>query len=319
MRNAFADEITTLADHDPNIVLLSGDIGNRLFNDFKERHPDRFYNVGVAEADMIGIAAGLALRGLKPVAYTIASFAIYRAYEQIRVDLCYLNLPVVIVGVGSGLGYAANGPTHHSCEDIAVLRALPNMTVLAPADAWELRSLLGAALQLPGPSYLRVGKKGEPLVHSSKPNLQIGHAYPLRNGTDIALLGTGTLLPIVLETADRLESLGISTAVYSTHTIKPLDTDLLSQIFQKQKLVATIEEHSRVGGLGGSVAEWRADQTTPGARLLRFGTPDEILHHTGEQEHARHAVGLTAEHLAQEIHKAWKQQESDRPQMARGT
>ncbi|HEY0984605.1 MULTISPECIES: transketolase family protein [unclassified Schlesneria] len=311
MRNAFADEITALADQDPRIVLLSGDIGNRLFNDFKDRHPDRFYNVGVAEADMIGIAAGLALQGLKPVAYTIASFAVYRAYEQIRVDLCYLKQPVVIVGVGSGLGYAANGPTHHSCEDLAVLRALPGMTVLSPADAWELRSLLGSAVNLSGPSYIRIGKKGEPTVHAEQPGLTIGTAFPLRQGSDIALLGTGTLLPIVLETADRLQQRGISAAVYSVHTVKPLDEHLLAEVFRNTKLVVTIEEHSRIGGLGGAVAEWRADQVCPGARLLRFGTPDEILHHTGEQEHARHAAGLTPERLSQDIDSAWEQSQTD--------
>ncbi len=305
MRNAFADELTALADRDPRIVLLSGDIGNRLFNDFRDRHPDRFYNVGVAEADMIGIAAGLALGGMRPVAYTIASFAVYRAFEQIRVDLCYLNLPVLIVGVGAGLGYAANGPTHHSCEDLAVLRSLPNMSLLCPADAWELRALLGAALELPGPSYMRIGKKGEPLVHASRPDLSIGQAYSMRTGSEVALLCTGTLLPDALETAKQLDTTGISTAVYSVHTVKPLDEALLTRVFNGSKIVATIEEHSRIGGLGGAVAEWRADHVTTGAKLLRFGTPDKILHHSGEQEHARIACGLYAEQFTKEIQAAW--------------
>jgi len=295
MRNAFADEITALADRDPRIVLLSGDIGNRLFNDFRDRHPDRFYNVGVAEADMIGIAAGLALNGFRPVVYTIASFAVYRAYEQIRVDLCYHDLPVLIVGVGSGLGYAANGPTHHSCEDLAVLRALPNMTLLCPCDAWELRSLLGEALQLPGPAYLRIGKKGEPLVHAARLPLRIGEAFPLRTGTDVAILCAGTLMPDALHAADGLAAAGISAAVYSVHTVKPLDEALLERAFREVKLVVTIEEHSRIGGLGGAVAEWKADHPEASARLLRLGTPDAFLHHSGEQEHARIAAGLTAE------------------------
>ena len=142
MRNAFAEEITELAAADERIVLLSGDIGNRLFDRFKAQFPDRFLNVGVAEANMIGVAAGLALAGMRPVTYTIASFAVYRAYEQIRVDVAYHNLPVVMVGTGGGLAYAANGPTHHSVEDAAVLRVLPNMTVACPGDAPELRSLL---------------------------------------------------------------------------------------------------------------------------------------------------------------------------------
>jgi transketolase len=305
MRNAFADEITALAESDPRIVLLSGDIGNRLFNDFKERFPDRFYNTGVAEADMIGIAAGLALAGLRPVVYTIASFAVYRAFEQIRVDLCYPNLPVMIVGVGAGLGYASNGPTHHSCEDVAVLRALPNMTVLAPADAWELRSLLRAALQLCGPSYMRIGKKGEPLVHDTQLKIQIGLALELRTGNDLAILCSGTLLPQVLDVASNMETTGIKTAVFSMHTIKPLDDVLLSRLFRDVKLVVTLEEHSRIGGLGGAVAEWKADHFQANARLLRLGTPDQILHHSGEQEHAREMCGLTVEGMTMAIRQAW--------------
>lgn len=301
MRNAFADELKALADRDPRIVLLSGDIGNRLFNDFRDQHPDKFYNVGVAEADMIGIAAGLALDGLRPIAYTIASFAIYRAFEQIRVDLCYPNLPVSIVGVGAGLGYAANGPTHHSCEDLAILRTLPNMTLLCPADAWELRSLLGAALQLPGPAYIRIGKKGEPLVHSARPDVSIGKAITIREGRDVALLCAGTLLPQALETANELGKSGISTAVYSVHTVKPLDEALLSRVFQEKRIVATIEEHSRIGGLGGAVAEWRCDHSESRARLIRFGAPDAIHHHSGEQEHARILCGLSTARFTQDI------------------
>jgi len=307
MRNAFADELTKLADSDPRIVLLSGDIGNRLFNEFRERHPDRFYNVGVAEADMIGIAAGMALAGLRPICYTIASFAIYRAFEQIRVDLCYPNLPVLIVGVGAGLGYAANGPTHHSCEDIAVLRALPNMTVLCPADAWELRSLLGASLHLNGPSYMRIGKKGEPVVHTERPSLTIGQAFQLRSGTDVALLSTGTLLPEVLTAAERLNAAGISASVYSMHTVKPLDEALLGQLAQSARLIVTIEEHSRIGGLGSAVAEWTSDHHMTNTGLLRFGTPDKILHHTGEQQHARVAAGLTVDRYVADIQTAWRE------------
>lgn len=205
---------------------------------------------------------------------------------------------MLIVGVGSGLGYAANGPTHHSCEDFAVLRALPNMALLAPADAWELRSLMVGALERPGPAYLRMGKKGEPLVHASRPALEIGRAFSMKTGTDVALLCTGTLMPEVLEAAAQLESSGISTAVFSMHTVKPLDEALLAKLFVSMKLVVTIEEHSRIGGLGGSVAEWRADHVEHGARLLRLGTPDEFLHHSGEQEHARAACGLTSAAMA---------------------
>lgn len=301
MRNAFADEITELAAHDPRIVLLSGDIGNRLFDKFRSQYPDRFYNVGVAEADMISIAAGLALGGLRPVTYTIASFSVYRCYEQIRVDLCYHNLPVVIVGAGSGLGYAANGATHHSCEDLAVLRVLPHMTVACPADSWEVRCLLRGALQQTGPVYLRIGKKGEPVVHHDQPALTLGQGHVVRTGTDVSILCTGTLLPEALAAADELATSGLSVEVVSLHTVKPLDTVLLHRVFQSMKLVVTVEEHSRIGGLGSAVAEWKADTPGADARLLRLGTADWFIHHATDQDHARLIYDLSGPQIAYSI------------------
>lgn len=298
MRNAFAEEITRLAAADARIVLLSGDIGNRLFDRFRAEFPDRFYNVGVAEADMIGIAAGLALGGLRPVTYTIASFSVYRCFEQIRVDLCYHDLPVVIVGAGSGLGYAANGGTHHSCEDLAVLRSLPKMTVACPADSWEVRALLRQALESDGPVYFRIGKKGEPSVHASLPKMRLGEAYTVRTGRDVAILCAGTLLPEGVRAAELLANEGVSAEVVSFHTIKPLDVKLLQRVFQEFPLVVTMEEHSRIGGLGGAVAEWKAEAEGAPARLLCFGTGDEFLHGATDQAHARRHYGLTAEQMA---------------------
>ncbi len=167
MRNAFAKKITELAKQDERVVLLSGDIGNRLFDDFKAKFPSRFYNCGVAEANMMGIAAGLAMSGLRPVCYTITPFITYRCMEQIRVDVCYHHAPVVIVGTGSGLSYASLGATHHSCEEMGMLRLLPGLTVLAPADEVEVRGALEAALKSDNPAYIRIGKKGEPVVHKT--------------------------------------------------------------------------------------------------------------------------------------------------------
>lgn len=307
MRNAFADELTALAEQDPRIVLVSADIGNRLFDTFRARYPDRFYNVGVAEADMVGVAAGLALGGLRPVTYTIASFAVYRAYEQIRVDVGYHHLPVVMVGAGSGLSYAANGATHHSCEDIAVLRAIPGMTVACPADAWELRSLLRQSLRAEGPVYLRIGKKGEPLVHADAPPLELGRGLSLRSGNDVTILSTGTILPEVLEAADELSRRNVSAEVVSFHTVKPLDVGLLEAAFANRRLVVTVEEHSRIGGLGSAVAEWKVDTALAQARLLRLGTSDRFLHAASEQEHARCEQGLQARQIAASILAAWKE------------
>jgi transketolase len=293
MRNVFASEITKLAGEDPRVVLLSGDIGNKLFDAYKERHAARFFNCGVAEANMVGVAAGMALTGLRPVTYTIASFMTYRCFEQIRVDVCYHHLPVVIVGVGAGLSYAANAGTHHCCEDVAVLRALPGMTVLCPGDPAEVAPLLRSALAHDGPVYLRLGKKGEPQVHAAPPPLTIGRSVVVRDGHDVCLLSTGTMLPTVVEAARRLEEAAVSARVVSLPTIKPLDEALVAESAGTFPLVVTIEEHSVVGGLGSAVAEYMAEQPVRRARLLRIGTADAFMHEAGEQEHAREYFGLT--------------------------
>lgn len=301
MRNAFAQEITRLGQQDPRVVLLSGDIGNRLFDEFKTLCPGRFFNCGVAEANMIGLAAGLALSGFRPVCYTITPFVTYRCIEQIRVDVCYHEAPVTIVGTGSGLSYASLGATHHSCEEMGMLRLLPGMNVLAPADSFEVQSCLQAALASGRPAYLRIGKKGEPRVHAAPPAFRIGEAIVLREGTDAVFAAAGTILPVALAAADLLAASGVSVGVASMPSVKPLDTAFLARVFGTCRVVGTVEEHSILGGLGGSVAEWLSEQDAPRARLVRFGTPDEFLHETGEQDEARAHFGLTAEKLAARI------------------
>jgi transketolase len=301
MRNAFAQQLTELAERDPRVVVLSGDIGNRLFDDLKARCPNRFFNCGVAEANMIGMAAGLALSGLRPVCYTIAPFITYRCLEQIRVDVCYHQAPVVIAGTGAGLAYASLGATHHSCEEMGMLRLLPGLAVVAPADAAEVRGALRAALRSPQPVYLRLGKKGEPVIHKTDPDFEIGKAITLREGTDICLLSAGTMLPVAIQAADLLEAQGHSTSVISFHTLKPLDEATLASAFSRCRLVVTLEEHSVLGGLGGSVAEWLADHPHPAKRLLRCGTADEFLHETANQQQAREYFGLTASRLLERI------------------
>ncbi|MBM3835393.1 MAG: transketolase [Verrucomicrobia bacterium] len=301
MRNAFAQEITALAEADPRLVLLMGDIGNRLFDRFKVVASNRFFNCGVAEQNMIGMAAGLASCGFRPICYTITPFVTTRCLEQIRVDVCYHRMPVTIVGTGAGLSYASLGATHHSCEDLAMLRVLPEMTVLAPADSMEVRACLRLALRQGGPVYMRIGKKGEPVIHAEVPEIEVGKCIVMRPGERIALLSAGNMLPTALAVAESLGSSGFRPEVASFPTIKPLDTSYLSDVFRRCSIVATIEEHSVLGGFGGSIAEWRCDQTNPGARLVRFGTGDEFLHVAGEQEFARSHFGLTTGIIAQEL------------------
>lgn len=297
MRNAFAQEITKLAGADPRVVLLMADIGNRLFNEYKAAFPDRFYNCGVAEQNMISMAAGMASEGFRPVCYTITPFVTARCLEQIRVDVCYHEMPVTIVGTGSGLSYASLGATHHSCEDIATLRALPGMIVMAPADGPEVRGSLQAVLAQDHPAYLRIGKKGEPEVHTEIPKLRIGKAIKIRNGDRSCILSTGNMLPTALEAAESTGS-----TVYSFHTIKPLDRELLASVFNLYHTVLTLEEHSLVGGLGSAVAEWFVDQPTPpAAKLLRLGTTDEFLHETSTQESAREHYSLTSKDIVEAL------------------
>lgn len=301
MRNAFASEVTELACRDERVVLLAADIGNRLFDKLKERCPGRFYNCGVAEANMVSMAAGMALCGMRPVAYTITPFITARCLEQIRLDVCYQRVPVVLVGTGSGLSYASLNATHHSCEDIAILRVLPNMTILCPGDPVEVRLAVRAALRQDGPVYIRLGKKGEPVIHQQTPEFEIGKWIVLREGGEACLLSTGNLLPLTLELADVLGAGGIESTVVSCHTVKPLDTDLLERVFAGHRLVVTLEEHSILGGFGGSVAEWLSDCLHPRARLLRLGTPDAFLYEAGEQAHARDCCGLNAATAAEKI------------------
>lgn len=306
MRNAFADELLQLAAQDPRIVLLSGDIGNRLFDKFKHQFPSRFFNCGVAEANMASMAAGLAMCGLRPITYTITPFNTTRCLEQIRDDICYHNVPVLIVGTGAGLSYASLGCTHHSCEDISFLRTIPNMTVLCPGDTMELRGLLRLVFKSNSPMYMRIGKTGEPLVHSSPPALEIGKGMILQEGTDLCLFSTGNMLPTALETAKRLQNEGLSSLVVSFPTVKPLDIDLLTSLATRFSFWVSLEEHSLIGGLGASIAEWMIDQAIQQVRLLRFGTPDRFPHLIGSQKYLRAQYGLEPESIANIILKERK-------------
>jgi transketolase len=301
VRNAFASELLAAAREDPRVVLLSGDIGNRLFDPFKAAFPGRFVNCGVAEQNMAGVAAGMASCGLRPVVYTIASFATLRCLEQIRVDVCYHRLGVVIAGVGAGLSYASLGPTHHALEDVACLRSLPGMCVLCPGDPLEARAALRAALRREGPCYLRLGKKGEKAVHPSAPDFAIGRGLRLRAGSRACLIASGTTLPDCAEAARVLEERGVSAGLVSLHTVKPLDEALLEEVFSECDLAATVEEHGLAGGAGSAVAEWLCGRPGRRARLLRIGGPDAFFDEAGGTRHARARLGLDPAGIAASV------------------
>ncbi|HLB41632.1 MAG TPA: transketolase C-terminal domain-containing protein [Gammaproteobacteria bacterium] len=301
MRNAFADEITKVAISNEKVVLLSGDIGNKLFDQFKLSVPKQFYNCGVAEANMTGVAAGLAMMGFRPFTYSITPFVTVRCLEQVRVDVCYHDLPVTIVGTGAGFSYTELGPTHHSCDDIGFLRMLPNISIICPCDAIEVREAIWASLEQAGPVYIRLGKKGEPVIHNIKPKFTIGRSMTVRAGKDICILSTGNVMPLALSVADRLQQVNIQARVESFHTVKPLDQDLLKDIFANYSIVATIEEHSLIGGLGSAIAEWIVDSDRINAKFIRFGTRDEFLPYIGSQEYARSYFDLTEEKIVNRL------------------
>ena len=300
MRNAFVRALQIAARADPRLVLLTGDLGYKIFDGFAAEFPGRFINVGVAEANLIGASAGLALGGLRPFAYSIAPFATLRCLEQIRNDVCYPHLPVTIVGVGGGYSYGHNGPTHHALEDVAIMRVLPNMTVVCPGDPVETEVAVRAVAVEAGPTYLRLGRAGDPVVYQSPPEFRIGQAITVRDGRDCALISTGGILPVAMAAAEQLERMGISCRVVSMHTVKPLDDACLSQCSLETGALFTVEEHSRIGGLGSAVAEWSVANHHPAPRFS-FAAEDCFATLSGSQDYLRARNGLTAEHIATKI------------------
>jgi transketolase len=302
MRNCFARLMTKYAAKHNELVFLYADIGNRLFNDLKEVAPERTINAGIAESNMATVAAGMAMSGLKPFIYTITPFTTSRNFEQIKVDIAYQNLPVTIVGTGSGMSYANLGPTHHSFEDIALMRVLPNMTVLCPADIHEMEALFPQIMECKGPVYFRLGKKNEPQVYETTPALKIGQFNTVIAGDKVAILACGTILPVAIKAAELLAQQGVNAEVVSAHTVKPIDDSYLKQAAGRFSLIATVEEHSIIGGFGSAVLEHNNDKQYA-CEVMRFSLQDQFMDKMHSQETARMRSGLTAENIASTILK----------------
>jgi transketolase len=271
VRTAFIETLCQLAEKDERIWLLTGDLGYNVLERFRDRFPSRFVNMGVAEQNMIGVATGLALSGKTAFAYSIGNFAFARCLENIRNDVCYHNANVKIVAVGGGLAYGALGYTHHAVEDLAVMRALPNITVLAPGDPVETQLATQVVANQSGPFYLRLGRADDPIVHKEAPDFKIGRPIVVRDGTDVTLVSTGGALKKVVDIADLLEQRGIAACVISMHTLKPIDSELLQSYLVKTPVVVTIEEHTVFGGVGSVVAEVLAQRIYGKCRLYCFG------------------------------------------------
>ncbi|WP_137862401.1 MULTISPECIES: transketolase C-terminal domain-containing protein [unclassified Sphingomonas] len=260
MRNAFIDELCLLAEEDESIVLLCGDLGFSVLERFSERFPDRYYNVGIAEQNMLGLAAGLAMTGWTVITYSIANFGTVRSLEQLRNDVCYHDRSVICVSVGTGAAYGSQGYTHHGIEDLGFLKMLPNIEVASPGDAHEVRWALRHLVERRRPGALRLGRGGEPLVHQgpiAEATLAGALAINL-GGADVRFLSTGAILPEVVAAAESLGAEGFDVGVVSVPFVTALDEDIVANLLAGTRLMVTVEEHLATGGLGGVVAEFAA-------------------------------------------------------------
>jgi len=298
VRTAFINELFALAKQDPRIVLIVGDLGFGVVTPFMEQLPAQFLNAGVAEQNMTGMAAGMALSGKIALTYSIANFPTLRCLEQVRNDVCYHNANVKVVSVGGGFTYGAMGATHHAVEDLAVMRALPGLLVVAPGDPIEARAATHAIIEYTGPCYVRLGKAGEPIVHASSINFELGKAIHMREGRDATLISIGGILQNTVRAAERLAKKGIETRVLSMHTLKPLDVEAVLAAARDTEAIFTIEEHSILGGLGTAVAEVLAEAEGIKAPLKRIGVPPAFSPHIGSQEYMLQCHGLTDEAIA---------------------
>jgi len=302
MREASLEQVYQLAKNDPRIVFIGSDLGVGTLRKFKEEMPDRFYMEGISEAHVVGMAAGLALEGMIVYVNTISTFITRRCFEQIAVDVCLHNLNVRLIGNGGGLVYAPLGPTHLAIEDISILRALPNMTITAVADADEMRRLMPQTVDHRGPIYVRLAKGYDPIVTNDNIPFHIGKAIPMRDGGDVLLVTTGITLGAAQEAAKRLALEGIEVAILHMPTIKPLDADaLLSQAARVRAIIA-IEENTIIGGLGSAVAEVIAEAAlSPVRKFRRIGIPDVFPDHYGSQANLMDHYRINTDHIVSAV------------------
>jgi transketolase len=299
MRERCLKAIYELAKQDERVVFIGSDLGVGVLNEFKQTIPDRFFMEGVSEQNLVGVAAGLAMEGRVVYLNTIATFLTRRCFEQVAVDLCLHAVNVRLIANGGGVVYAPLGPTHLAIEDVAICRALPNMTVVAPADEVEMVRFVKASLDHPGPIYVRVAKGHDPIVTTDTSPFVIGQAVPMREGTDALIVTTGVGLQVSLAAADTLAATGVKTGVLHFPTVKPLDTAALKHYAERSAVIVTLEEHTVIGGLGSAAAEYLAENDLlNGKRFRRIGIPDVFPDVYGDQNGMMRKYGISAENVA---------------------
>lgn len=310
MRATCLNMVYDLAKRDKRVIFIGSDLSPGLLGEMKKEMPERWYMEGVTEANVVGMAAGLAMEGYVPYVNTIATFITRRCYEQVAVDLCLHDLPVRLIGNGGGLVYAPLGPTHLAIEDIAIMRALPNMTVTAVCDANEMVRLMNCTLDWPRPIYIRLAKGGDPIVSREENGFALGKAIPMRRARarrSIVLMATGVMTTNCLAAADLLNKDGHDVSVVHVHTIKPLDEETLLEFAHGAELVVTVEEGTRIGGFGSAVADLLIEKL--GVALppvLRIGLPDAFPHKYGLQEELFEVYGLTPAQITARTVKSLK-------------
>jgi transketolase len=297
-RTAMGETLEMLAEEHPEIVTVTADLTpTARLTGFKKRFPDRFFDVGIAEQNLIDFTAGLAIEGLRPFAVAIAAIVPMRAAEQMRDTLGYMNLPATVISIEAGVRFGPLGNTHYAMDDMAVARAIPNFTVIAPSDPTSVHKALCAAADHDGPVYIRLtGGPGFPVLYDGDLDFRIGKAIEYRPGTDVAFISSGSLLAEAIGAAEILEQKGISARVIDMHTVKPLDTEILDSVFAENRLIVTVEEHSSIGGLGGAVAEYKAGHANaPRQVMASLGDSFQVL---GDHAYLIKKNGLTAPDLA---------------------
>jgi transketolase len=306
VRTAFIETLCELASERDDLVLMCGDLGFSVLERFAERFPDRYINAGIAEQNMTGMAAGMALAGKVVVTYSIANFAILRCLEQFRNDACYHNAPVIVVSVGTGTAYGSQGYTHHGIEDIAITRTLPNVAVVSPGDPEEVRWALRELVKRRGPANLRLGRGGEPAVHAAgalKGTLDKAIILSAP-GRDVTLLGMGSALPEAIAACKRLQAQGIDAGVASLPSIMPFDVDFVAHAAQKSSLLVTVEENITEGGLGSAVSEVVAQARGPRAAVIRAGIARNGTKTATDQKESRRINGFDADGLVRRVESA---------------
>lgn len=297
MRKVFLQTLKDFAQKDKKIFLLVADLGVKFFGDFKKIDPRRFINVGIAEANMIDIAAGLAMSGKNVYCYSIIPFLVMRTFEHVRIDLCYNNLNVKLLGTGGGFIYGLEGITHHALEDLAIMRSLPNMTVVAPGDVKETEALARTSIIHQGPIYIRLRRDSEPVVHKDNFKFEIGKGIVVEEGRDICLLASGSMLYPGKGAVEILKSKGLNPALISLHTLKPLDENLIKECSRKYKAIFTLEEHSVIGGFGSAVSEVLVEVRYNGI-FKKIGIPDCYSDCIGGPDYLLKKFGLDLKSIA---------------------